>query len=222
MLTQLKRAGVRLIGRERANQISAPYYDWLARRQTLRRLKTLPTSGLWINIGCGYRPLDGWVNLDRARGPQVDIIWDITKGLPFANQSCDALFSEHVIEHLTKSHGEGLLRECYRVLQPGGVLRVSTPDASRYLASYAGDGKFLAAPHFSRPMDTPMDRINSMMRQDGLHLWTYDACSLCFLLNRAGFARTLEQSFGVSVHAHMAGLDAEARAFESLYIEAIK
>src|SRR5438552_16926504 len=94
----LKRLVVSVIGRERANRVSAPYHDWLARRRTRALLRALPASGLLVNLGCGTRPLSGWVNVDRARSPVVDVVGDLTLGLPFAAGSCSAVFAEHVIE----------------------------------------------------------------------------------------------------------------------------
>jgi predicted SAM-dependent methyltransferase len=219
---KLKRLTAEFIGRERANKISAPYYDWLARRQTKQRLLTLSQSNLLVNLGCGYNALRGWINVDIARGSQVDIVWDLRKGLPFADKSCSAIFSEHVIEHLSKEDGENLLRECFRILQPEGVLRLSTPDAGKFLRSYAGDGEFLRHPEFSEPVETPLDRINQMMRESGQHLWIYDAASLQNLLKRLGFTLVAEQNFGQSLHPQMQNLDTAGRAFESLYIEAVK
>jgi predicted SAM-dependent methyltransferase len=218
----LKRAVVRLIGRERANRVSEPLYAWRARRRTLRNLAALPPKGLCVNLGCGPVPLEGWVNVDIARGPRVDVVWDLRRGLPFAGESCAAIFSEHVIEHLSREDAEGLLGECRRVLQEGGALRLSTPDAGRYLRSYAGDGEFLRHPSFPEAVGEPIDRVNVMMREGGQHLWAYDSDSLCSLLRRVGFAEVFEQQFGVSRHPRMRDIDQESRAFESLYVEAFK
>lgn len=219
---KMKRAVAELIGRDRANRISAPFYDWVARRRTRECLARLPKSDLQINLGCGPRSLTGWVNVDLARGSQVDIVWDLRSGLPFGTESCSAVFTEHLIEHLSKIDGEKLLRECHRVLQPKGVLRLSTPDAGRFLRSYAGDGEFLRHPDFSEPSETLMDRINMMMREKGQHLWVYDAASLLLALERAGFSSPVEQSFGVSLHSRMNNIDCESRKFETLYVEALK
>lgn len=218
----LKRAIVRLIGRERANRASAPFYDWQARRRTQRHLASLPAQDLCINLGCGPSALPGWVNVDLARGPGIDVVWDLRRALPFADESCAAVFSEHVIEHLSQEDAERLLRECHRILQTGGVLRLSTPDAGRYLRSYAGDREFLRHPSFPQAVDSPIDRINIMMREGGQHLWVYDSDSLLRLLRRVGFASAAEQQFGVSQHPRMQKIDLESRAFESLYVEAVK
>jgi predicted SAM-dependent methyltransferase len=218
----LKGIVVQAIGRERANSIAAPYHDWRAYRRTTQFVMNLPKSDLYINLGCGFRPMAGWVNVDGARGPQVDVVWDLRKALPFPAESCSAIFCEHVIEHLSEGDAERLLKDCYRVLQPAGVARFSTPDAERYLQSYAGDHQFLYHPEFTETIETPLDRINIMMREYGQHLWAYDARSLAHLLNRAGFSNVVKQQFGQSLHPQMAGVDSKERAFESLYVEAVK
>lgn len=219
---KLKRAVARLLGRETANNLSAPYYDWQARRRTRRTLHALPAKDLCINIGCGSRPLPGWVNLDAARGDQIDVVWDLRRGLPFPNESCAAIFGEHVIEHIPRADAERLLRECHRVLQPGGVIRLSTPDAGKFLRAYVSDKQFLADPRFAEPADTSMDRVNMMMREYGQHLWVYDIESICLGLQKAGFSSSIEQEFGASATPCMRGIDLEERAFESLYVEAVK
>jgi len=218
----MKRLIVNIVGRDTANRLSAPYHDWRARRRSARALAALPAKGLYVNFGCGPNALPGWVNLDVARGDQIDIVWDLRNGMPFANESCAALFGEHVIEHVPRDAAEKLVRECHRVLQPGGVLRLSTPDAGRYLRSYAGDGEFLRHPAFPAPYETPLDRINHMMREDGQHLWVYDADSLVLLLRKAGFSAAFEKKFGESADPRMQQIDSEGRAFESLYVEGVK
>jgi predicted SAM-dependent methyltransferase len=218
----LKRSLAKIIGRERANKISGPYHDWRARKQTQNFLAQLLQRDLYVNLGCGYRPMKDWINVDHARGPEVQVVWDLRRGLPFQDGSCSAIFSEHMIEHVPREAAERLLAECHRVLASGGVLRLSTPDAGRYLNSYAGDQSFLRDPAFGETDVTPMDRVNQMMREYGQHLWVYDAESLTRALKNAGFARIAEQKFAQSLVPKMQGIDAEARAFESLYIEAVK
>lgn len=212
----------RIIGRERANKISGPYYDWRARKRTQDFLARLSQHDLCVNLGCGYRPIKDWINVDHARGPEVQVVWDLRRGLPFQDESCSAIFSEHLIEHVPREDAERLLAECHRVLASGGVLRLSTPDAGRYLRSYAGDQNFLRDPAFGEAAGTAMDRVNQIMREYGQHQWVYDGESLMILLKKCGFTSVIEQQFGQSVHPKMSGIDTESRAFESLYVEAVK
>ena len=218
----LKRPIVGILGRERANRIAAPYHDRRARQRSLQFIANLPKKDLLINLGCGYRPMQGWINVDRARGPEVQVVWDLARGLPFPDSSCSAIFSEHLIEHVTKEDAARLLSECHRVLQSGGVLRLSTPDAELFLRSYATDKQFLAHPGFSQPIDAPVDRVNYMMREYGQHLWSYDEELLALMLQHAGFNKVVRKRFGVSLHPRMNNIDFEAREFESLYIEGVK
>jgi predicted SAM-dependent methyltransferase len=217
-----KRGVVSIIGRERANKLTAPYYDRQARLRTEQFLANLPGNDLLVNLGCGYRPMPGWINVDHARGPEVQVVWDLTRGLPFADHSCAAIFSEHLIEHIPKEDAQHLLKECHRVLRAGGVLRISTPDAEKFLRSYSGDQSFLRHPSFSEPIDAPIDRVNHMMREHGQHLWAYDEELLSTMLGRAGFTRIIRQRFGESEHPRMAGIDFAQRETESLYLEAVK
>ena len=96
----LKRLVVQILGRERANRIAGPYHDWKASTRTQKTLGALPQKDLLINIGCGPKPLRGWINLDSARGDEIDVVWDLRRGLPFPNESATAIFGEHVIEHV--------------------------------------------------------------------------------------------------------------------------
>lgn len=221
-MQRLKEMIVTVLGRQRVNQIVSPYYDWQAQKRTSKRLMQLPSKDLCLNIGCGLQTLAGWINIDIARGPEIDVVWDVRKSLPFPDDSCSLIYCEHMIEHISRSEARGFLAECFRVLQPGGVIRLSTPDAERFLRSYAGDGELLRHPSFPEQIETPLDRINLMMRENGQHLWVYDRESLSLALDRAGFSTVIEQKFGQSAHPRLQNLDTPGRAFESLYIEGVK
>ena len=61
-----------------------------------------------------------------------------------------------------------------------------------------------------------------MMREYGLHLWSYDEELLTLMLKRAGFNSITRQRFGISLHPRMNNIDFADREFESLYLEAVK
>ena len=84
------------------------------------------TGGRRLQLGCGENRLVDWENWDL---PQVDI----RRRLPFGDASAEAIFLEHVIEHVTPQEGYRFFEECLRVLQPGGVLRLAFPDPVRIL-----------------------------------------------------------------------------------------
>lgn len=77
-----------------------------------------------INCGCGNRFCTDaeWINIDfHSTDYNVKSI-NILKGLPFADNSIDAIFSSCMLEHFTKTQAEDHLKECYRILQPGGYV----------------------------------------------------------------------------------------------------
>lgn len=76
-----------------------------------------------IQFGCGGNILQGWENYDAEV--------DISKPLPFENDSVDAILAEHVLEHITIQEAWGFLEECFRILKIGASLRIAVPSVSR-------------------------------------------------------------------------------------------
>jgi len=96
------------------------------------------TSPHYLNLGCGarFQPGSGWTNLDFiSHHPRVRA-HDLNQGLPFPDGSYDGVYHSHVLEHFTAQDGLRLLRECFRVLRPGGVIRVVVPDLERIATGY--------------------------------------------------------------------------------------
>lgn len=102
-----------------------------------------------LNLACGQTFHPGWTNVDICPAGAGVIQADLVQGIPFPHSSFDAIYHSHFIEHLRRPHARFLLEECFRVLVPGGHLRVATPDFERlarlYLATLAdavqGDAK---------------------------------------------------------------------------------
>jgi predicted SAM-dependent methyltransferase len=81
-----------------------------------------------LNLGCGQRFHPAWINLDlKPTHPSIRA-WDVTRPLPFADESFDAVYHSHVLEHLPRDQAKAFLCECRRVLKPGGVLRLAIPN----------------------------------------------------------------------------------------------
>jgi SAM-dependent methyltransferase len=78
-----------------------------------------------VNLGCGTRPLDGWVNLDVVKLPGVDVVHDLNEvPWPFADGEAAEIMAEDVFEHVADALA--FMAECWRVLAPGGHLRLRT------------------------------------------------------------------------------------------------
>lgn len=89
-----------------------------------------------VNIGCGQTFHPAWINLDIVpSAPEVQVL-DIRRGLPFADRSCDVCYSSHVLEHLSPDQANFLLREVFRVLRSGGIVRLVVPDLEQIVRGY--------------------------------------------------------------------------------------
>ena len=81
-----------------------------------------------LNVGCGTDVRPGWVNLDVAALPGVDVVHDLNElPLPLEDERFDEIDCQDVLEHLDYVP---LLRELHRVLKPGGRLTVQSPHFS--------------------------------------------------------------------------------------------
>lgn len=89
-----------------------------------------------LNFGCGARYSPGWENIDfYSPGPEVRRV-NLVRGFPYPDGSFEAVYSSHVLEHFTKRQCFEMLRECFRVLRPGGVVRVVVPDLGVTIDEY--------------------------------------------------------------------------------------
>ncbi len=230
------------------------------------------------NLGCGLNVclVSGWDNLDNSptarlsRYPRIHwllkktrllperysaiqwpsqvIICDATRGLPYPDGSVEIVYSSHFLEHLRPSQAQRLLKDCYRILVPRGIIRVVVPDLEKACRDYLGalqessilsrrrsyapyereaeppaDAflKYLQLVPSSEPEESLMRLARSFLDRDG-HKWMYDRDSLHAELAAAGFLEIVPLQFGVSAIPEIKELDIPARASESLYMEARK
>lgn len=105
------------------------------------KTNVLQSKIIKLNLGCGGRPLDDYINVDmdsldeiRARYPNrsyddsiVVVNYDLFN-LPFSDNSVDEIRSEALIEHLPFIDEPKFFKEVVRVLKPGGKLFLTTVD----------------------------------------------------------------------------------------------
>ena len=129
---------------------------------------------LFFNVGAGAFAHPYWTNVDRIQertggegpvaGASLNLDLLVTPRLPIADETAELVYSAHLLEHLPDDRAHRLLREAFRILKPGGLLRVSTPDILlEYRAFKERDWSYFAWQHyhseagrtsqlFSRPM----------------------------------------------------------------------
>ena len=144
-----------------------------------------------LQIGCGPGRHKGWLNTDLPDVGDVDCVLDITQPLPFPNSSLDAIYGSEVIEHIPRKQVKPFLLEARRVLKPGGVLRVTTPDPKAVCEIYLDLHKSASLDdHFTTWIEaesTPDFWLNSMFRSWG-HQWLWDFDSLGKAMRSSGFS----------------------------------
>lgn len=90
----------------------------------------------YLNLGCGYRFNPQWTNVDFVSTGEDVIAHDLTKGIPFEDNTFDLVYHSHVVEHFPKILAESFIKECCRVLKPQGILRVIVPDLEQIARLY--------------------------------------------------------------------------------------
>ncbi|TKB79785.1 MAG: methyltransferase domain-containing protein [Nitrospira sp.] len=83
-----------------------------------------------------FRALNKRIRLFQLNWDDRIYAHDLTRPFPWNGESVDAVYSSHTLEHLTREQGRAFLRECYRVLRKGGVIRIIVPDLQPLVEDY--------------------------------------------------------------------------------------
>ena len=179
-----------------------------------------------LQLGAGDNVLPGWLNTDLHGYRRADelVLLDVRKPFPLPNASFDFVYTEHMIEHLTWTEGQSCLRECLRVLRPGGTIRLATPSLERLLGLYRGGE---VAEHYLRwavqTLEPEVDAalpgivINNFFHSWG-HRFIYDPGTLEHALTTAGFVGVEERSVS-ELEGHLSERP-EFNEFETFVLEA--
>jgi SAM-dependent methyltransferase len=90
----------------------------------------------FLNLGCGTHYHNDWINVDLNPMSSSIIQYNFLQGIPFSDNFCDVVYSSHFLEHIPRDIGQRFLDECYRVLKPGGICRIVTPDLELMAKNY--------------------------------------------------------------------------------------
>jgi len=189
--------------------------NWLKKRKERNR------PDIKLHVGCGENYFDGWINVD-IDSSKADIFHDLAKPLWFYDNTVDFIYSEHFIEHIGINHAQNMFKEFYRVLKPGGILRIATPDLDYMVEKYTSaswkDQDWIETYNYQW-IQTRAEMLNVCFREWG-HQYLYDAEELERRLREVGFGKILRQEWNVSMCAELA--NRETRKDSKLIIEAVK
>jgi predicted SAM-dependent methyltransferase len=153
------------------------------------------------------------------------VIHDLRKKLPWDDESISAIYSSHTLEHLTKSEGHQLMRECYRVLSEGSRIRIVVPDLADIVARYTAGS--LAADDFVHELGVGSERSGSLLRDFAKysisfpHQCMYDTESLVRLLTEVGFTAERRKPYDTDI-PDVADVELEERVVDAVIVEGAK
>jgi predicted SAM-dependent methyltransferase len=216
---------VRNIIRNRSRDRVADFFQQYLATHKIRKL----------HIGAGDGGLAGWLNTDIDPGADDVFFLDATKPFPFIEQTFDYVYSEHMIEHISREEAAFMLRECRRVLKPSGTVRIATPDLQVIAGLYAGNGDSDKHRYIKWVTDRLMKHasdyqpgfvINQAFYNWG-HQFLYDGELLAKALRDAGFTDIQRRSMGFSEDEHLRGIESHGKfieddqiaAFETMVVE---
>lgn len=156
-----------------------------------------------LHLGCGPRHIPGFVHVDLLSAPHVDIVGPVEK-LPISDASATLVYASHVLEHFGRFEYKAVLEEWFRVLAPGGVLRLAVPDFAACAALYYESGL--------------TDRLSGLVGllvggqrdSNDFHKMIFDEASLRLDLLAAGFSEVRRWDWRSTEHA---GVDDYSQAF---------
>jgi predicted SAM-dependent methyltransferase len=196
----------------------------------------------YLNLGCGNDFIKGWLNVglfdNKKKFPYGKVVnikgadvlnWDITKGLTLQGESVKCIYASHFIDHLFLTEGFDFLRNCFYLLKPGGVARITCPDLGLWIDRYnANDMEF-----FDKYKETFIEGNYPLNTKGQIfmyalygwhHKWGYDYESLKDIMRRVGFPEVSRKEYNQSVIGNITEIEPSQpeRIMETLYVEAVK
>jgi len=178
----------------------------------------------------------GW--LCAAANPKVRDVVCLRSGiqLPSPDAAFGVIYIEHSLELRSVARGELLLRECYRLLKPGGLLRVSTMNLAFVLDLLRTSdderiGQYMKYCHETFPEYVAEPRaeylVNSLFRDYG-HKFLYSEAMVHDVLAVAGFTGVTTRSADTSSREdlqhlhHGRDIRSDILEVEGLFVEATR
>jgi len=208
-----------------------------------------------LNIGCGPCGINGWTNFDfgilpllstmplvksfliklhllsnfyKIKWPKIKLV-DIRKKFPLEDETVKVIFCSQVLEHFEYWETRNILKECYRVMKIGGLIRISVPDIDKIVKNYLSNkNKIESARDFDKTIfgDEKDKSPNFLMKLSMIfvryHKWHYNYAYLSNLLKEVGFSKIKRNEYRKGNIPELPKLELEIHKPTSMYLEASK
>jgi predicted SAM-dependent methyltransferase len=174
-----------------------------------------------LHLGCGTKQIPGFVHVDVEGYPHVDLREQVS-ALKFAqDNSVELIYASHVLEHFGRHEVDQVLREWFRVLREGGVLRLAVPDFEAIVLRYQE----------TRDLNELLGLVCGGQRGEyDFHKMIFDEKSLRERLRLVGFSSVSRYDWRKTEHswlddysqAYLPHMDKESGRLMSLNVEAVK
>lgn len=198
-------------------------------------------------FGCGMMMANGYLNVDfldymfngeiktgmvyhvPAKGDRCFFVkLDVAEGVPFPDEQFSHVYHSHFLEHINNVQGFGFLQHCYRILKPGGRMRILVPDLEYWSDAYLNNREpflhwyrdtWLKDPVFYK---TKAQIFMGALHNHG-HQMGYDFETLTHILSHIGFEKIVKTPYAQSNFPEISYLEApDARSYESVCVECAK
>lgn len=130
----------------------------------------------------------GWTTVDIVEG--ADITMDLRKhNLPWDDNIVDLIYCSHFIEHITHKEARNFLKECIRMLRPGGIIRIVFPEYSYTEVPQITIIEYLSG---AKSPSELTGEEKYTYDKTYMHLYAYTVESMKYELKRVGFTKIVE------------------------------
>lgn len=181
----------------------------------------------YLNLGCGSNIVTGMINADffpglssLRRRPRLDWWLDLRYPLNCHDSVFDGVFCEHTLEHIYPDEVKRILRELFRVMKDGALIRITVPSLAKYVQFYTGAMSDHDLMVFREKFETGAAALRSLT-QDYFHVSLWDFEELKLYMEEAGFRDVIERKYGECGDLNLC-LDLLDRSWETMYVEGRK
>jgi len=174
-----------------------------------------------LHLGCGSKHIPGYVNIDCRYQPGVDEINNVEFLRNYEENSVDVIYACHVLEHLGRHNYMRALERWYKILKPGGIIRIAVPNFDAIVRHYRATSN----------LNSLIGLLYGGQDYDkNIHTYIWDFKTLSEDLRTVGFNNIQQYHWQYTEHSHIDDysqcyiphMDKENGTLMSLNIQATK